>query len=97
MHILLSEQKDFRLKSEVVGIRMEQIGSQTPQSHQRWDVLILRQEMRELEREKNHLASKSLERPLSAWEQSRLESLLDDVMQLLQKFSKLNIAEKQAA
>lgn len=76
---------------------MELVSSQAPHNNKRWDVLILRHEMRELERERNHLALKSLERPLSTWEERRMESLLDDVMQLLQRFSELNLPEREAA
>ncbi len=74
---------------------MEVGGIQPNQSEKRWDVLILRREMRELQRERSHLAAKSQERPLSTWEQSRMESLLDDVMQLLHKFSQLGGREQE--
>lgn len=76
---------------------MEVASSQIQHHHKRWDVLILRQEMRELERERHHLSSKSLERPLSGWEKKRMETLLDDVMQLLQKFSQLDFQQQKAA
>lgn len=55
----------------------------------RWKKVLLRQEMNELQREREHLHSKSIERQLTHWELERMDSLLQEIMQLLDKFSEV--------
>ena len=57
----------------------------------RWDLLVLRQEMRELKREQKHLISKSHERALTIWELSRIDELLDEIMGLMRQFGSINV------
>jgi hypothetical protein len=61
-------------------------------TEQRWDLILLRQEMRELQREQQHLISKSHERSLTVWELSRIDELLDEIMGLMRQFGGLKIS-----
>lgn len=54
-----------------------------------WDLLVLRQEFKELERERHHLRSKSIERQLTSWEMSRLTLIMDEAMELLRRFGSI--------
>jgi len=65
-------------------------------TQQRWDLVILRQEMRELQREQQHLISKSHERSLTKWELSRIDELLDEIMGLMRQFGGLK-SDRRAA
>lgn len=56
-------------------------------SDDQWRRMILQYELKQLKREQEHLSTKSLERPLTTWESSRLKELADDMMMLLQKFT----------
>ena len=72
------------------------------QTEQRWDLIVLRQEMRELQREQQHLISKSHERNLTKWELSRIDELLDEIMGLMRQFGGLKVrtstsSDRQAA
>ena len=60
-------------------------------TEQHWDLILLRQEMRELQREQQHLISKSHERNLTKWELSRIDDLLDEIMGLMRQFGGLKI------
>ena len=65
-----------------------------PESH--WELLVLRQQMLELQREKRHLSSKSYERPLSPWENERLEKLLDEIMALIPQIGKIGFFDTRS-
>jgi hypothetical protein len=72
--------KQMNLKQSIQTARLE-----------RWDKRIFQREIDLLKREKEHLCSKKDERPLTAWEQSRLEEIFDELMGLLDQFRKISI------
>lgn len=52
-----------------------------------WDLLLLKQELKNLEREQLHLTQKQNERSLTDWEIKRATQILDEVMGILSKLS----------
>lgn len=54
----------------------------------RWSIIILRSELAQLQREQEHLRLKNLERTLTPWERLRLAECMDEMMELLSRFSK---------
>lgn len=54
----------------------------------RWSIIILRSELAQLQREQEHLRLKNLERSLTPWERLRLAECMDEMMELLSRFSK---------
>ena len=53
-----------------------------------WEIKLLQGEILQLEREREHLASKSLERPLNPWETFRLAAMTRDTKTLMKQLSK---------
>ena len=52
---------------------------------QTWELRLTRQEIEQLQREKQHLDSKAIERPLTTWEKLRQQQLFQDLSALFQR------------
>lgn len=56
-------------------------------SDKRWELAMLRRDIKDLQREKSHLDHMSSRRSLTGWELSRMEQLLDELMEVLERLS----------
>ncbi len=67
---------------------MNNQNAQNGSSDKRWDLSLLRYELQQLKKEREHLHSKSRERSLSDWESKRISSLSSEIGQLIKAVSK---------
>lgn len=65
-------------------------GDQSSIRDRAWEIKLLQSELSQLQREKTHLTSKSLQRPLSSWEKFRLTIVFRDTRSLLREISRLS-------
>jgi hypothetical protein len=49
-----------------------------------FSLIIIRKEVKELQRERAHLNSKALERKLTVWERTRLDQIFDELASLIE-------------
>ena len=56
-----------------------------------WGQRLLRHELNSLKKEHEHLLLRNKERPLTKWEETRKQEILDEVMQMLMMFSNQDI------
>ncbi|MCI5064357.1 hypothetical protein MRY87_01385 [bacterium] len=57
-----------------------------------WDIQLTQQELEQLRRERQHLMSKAIERPLTPWEKLRQREIVREAKVLLKRFAQAGIS-----
>ena len=68
---------------------MIQIRQRESKEAVRWEILALEKEVSQLRREREHLSSKAHERPLTIWEQTRLNDTIREIINTARQLASL--------